>query len=332
MQVKESKCSFCATDSSYSNCKEVYNYYKFRCPLCGQYYITNKALTFLGNHIGSYGLINCISENIRTNRPEALNISWQSESEDSPDKLPSNVLIKHVEPSFNTPIIHSEKKNDLLALVARNLKNKPPFDKTKLTVKDLNEIKVLDFDEMLRWLKILKLEELVSFNDSSATKVEDVTIGLSPKGWNIVNSYSRGINSNKVFIAMAFDWGKDLQQLNSEYIQSVKGACRECGYQADIVPQDHTNHIYDQIVAGIKEAKFVIADFTFNNRGAYFEAGYARALGKHVIHTVMDGHTDGDENEGIRLHFDVQQINYIKWADTNNLRERIRDRIKAVII
>ena len=155
------------------------------------------------------------------------------------------------------------------------------------------------------------------------------------------NRFSEEINadSKKVFIAMQFNWERGNQNCdlvnnthNNNFLNAITRACEYCGFKAEIVSEHHTNNITDQIIKEIRESRFVIADFTFNNRGAYYEAGFARALGKHVIHTVCKGHDTSNEQgpEFKKLHFDIAQINYILWSDFDKLEKDLINRIKAL--
>jgi hypothetical protein len=76
---------------------------------------------------------------------------------------------------------------------------------------------------------------------------------------------------------------------------------------------------------------FVIAEFSFNNRNVYFEAGYARGLGKEVFHVLQEGHVSGDEMEGKKVHFDIQQILYKTWTTTAELEEKLASWIEAAV-
>jgi nucleoside 2-deoxyribosyltransferase len=89
--------------------------------------------------------------------------------------------------------------------------------------------------------------------------------------------------------------------------------------------KEHNNQITDEIIAAIRDAEFVIADFTGNRGGVYYEAGFARGLGRPVIHCCRD--TDFDDR-----HFDTKLINHIKWSDPADLREKLANRIKATVI
>ncbi len=77
----------------------------------------------------------------------------------------------------------------------------------------------------------------------------------------------------------------------------------------------------------IKSAKCVVADFTYNNRGVYYEAGLARGMGKPVYHLIKKGHTDGQGDK--RLHFDVKQIIYREWETPEEIEDLLFNWIKA---
>jgi nucleoside 2-deoxyribosyltransferase len=66
-----------------------------------------------------------------------------------------------------------------------------------------------------------------------------------------------------------------------------------------------------------------VADMTFCSHGAYFEAGYAMALGRKVVFTCREDHWD-------HIHFDTAQYPYIKWTTPEDLREKLRDWLLAL--
>jgi nucleoside 2-deoxyribosyltransferase len=101
----------------------------------------------------------------------------------------------------------------------------------------------------------------------------------------------------------------------------------DCGFPAPlrIDRKEHNNQITDEIIAAIRDAEFVVADFTGNRGGVYYEAGFARGLGRPVIHCCRD--SDFGER-----HFDTKLINHVKWSDATDLREKLKSRIKSTII
>lgn len=119
-------------------------------------------------------------------------------------------------------------------------------------------------------------------------------------------------DSTKVFVAMGFK-----EYLLNAYENAIKPACSDWGFQAFIVSdREHNNDINDEIIAGIKTSKFVITDFTYNNAGAYFEAGFAQGLGLPVIRCCKSewfNETDDTGHKINHLHFDIEHYNMIIW-------------------
>jgi nucleoside 2-deoxyribosyltransferase len=68
----------------------------------------------------------------------------------------------------------------------------------------------------------------------------------------------------------------------------------------------------------------VVADFTGDRGGVYYEAGFAQGLGIPVIWTVREDWLD-------RIHFDTRQYNHIHYATPEELRKALKNRILATI-
>jgi hypothetical protein len=156
-----------------------------------------------------------------------------------------------------------------------------------------------------------------------------VTIQVTPKGWEVIRQRSMPLHTNKVFIATQFEWPE--KSLHGEAMEAVKKACKNLGYDADFVGQNHTGNITDRIVADIRKSRFVVAEFTYNNRGVYFESGLARGYGIPVFHLVRDGFTDGRDEDGKKVHFDLAQVMYRKWSTPKDLEKQLYDWIEATL-
>jgi len=87
---------------------------------------------------------------------------------------------------------------------------------------------------------------------------------------------------------------------------------------------EHINRIDDEIIAHIKAASFVVADFTGHRGGVYFEAGFALGLDLPVIWCCRKDHL-------AELHFDIRQYNCIDWETPDELSMRLQNRIEATI-
>jgi len=138
------------------------------------------------------------------------------------------------------------------------------------------------------------------------------------------------ICSTKVFVAMGFK--PDLIEAHNK---SIKPACKECGFDAFLVSEtEHNRDINDKIISDIKTSKFVVTDFTYNNPGAYFEAGFAQGRGLEVIRTCKKAWYDetNENGEKNRLHFDINHYNIIFWEDYEDLKDKLKYRIRATIL
>jgi len=158
--------------------------------------------------------------------------------------------------------------------------------------------------------------------------------GDSKNRWEIpvltVEGFSRiearlteGRLSNKVFIACKFN--TDYQK---KLVETIQKACISYGFDANLVSGErHNDNISNKIIADIKKSNFMIADFTGQNNGVYFEAGYARGMRKEVIRLIRKGDIE-------ELHFDTKQFNHIEWEDGKwkELMEALIDHIEVTII
>lgn len=129
----------------------------------------------------------------------------------------------------------------------------------------------------------------------------------------------KGISSKQCFVAMNFDNAYDLTY------EKIKEAVEHCGFEAYRVKNvQHNDDVTDLIIAGIKKSRFLIADFTEQREGVYFEAGFARGLGRTVIWTCKES----DKNN---IHFDTDHFAHIFWKDEEDLKRQLVARIEATI-
>lgn len=183
----------------------------------------------------------------------------------------------------------------------------------------------------------------MQYINNKAIGETNVQVKLRPLGFERAEQLcSTNIDSKKVFVAMGFK--KDLLDAMEN---AIIPACKDCGFDAYLIKdKEHNNVIMDEIIIAIKTSKFVITDFTYNNPGAYFEAGYAQGYGLDVIRCCKkewfdeiakdkDGNelVDKDRNKkkANQLHFDVSHYNFIMWENEADLKERLKHRIRSLI-
>lgn len=127
-------------------------------------------------------------------------------------------------------------------------------------------------------------------------------------------------DGNKAFVAMSFN-----DEMRVAWTGAIEPALRDTGFEplrVDVV--EHNEKIDDLIISEIRQSSLVVADFTGQRGGVYFEAGFAMGLGIPVIWTCRSGEEE-------LLHFDTRQYNHIIWADEAELRRHLTDRIGATV-
>lgn len=140
------------------------------------------------------------------------------------------------------------------------------------------------------------------------------------RGWERSEEIKRsGRLSNRAFVAMWFDKSTD-----NLYNQAIKPAILKAGYDPlRIDRHEHVNRIDDEILGQIKRSRFMVADFTGQRYGVYFEAGMMIGLGRTVIWMC-------DKKQLDQLHFDVRQFNFIDHESIPEAQDRLYNRILAI--
>jgi hypothetical protein len=188
-----------------------------------------------------------------------------------------------------------------------------------------------DYDSIIRKTGILKPDELEWIIRESANycfltiKTEHkqaVVVILSIKGWEIAELRNHDKDSKTVFVAMSFD-----PEMVDVFNGWIEPAIRECGFVAKMVLDDSIESdqtVNDAILAGIKKARFTIADFTDHRNGVYFEAGYALGRGQKVIYMCRVDHIEN-------AHFDIRNYQHLVWKDGEDLKKKLMDKIEVFI-
>ena len=147
---------------------------------------------------------------------------------------------------------------------------------------------------------------------------------VTVEGHTRIAEQATNVDSSQAFVAMWFH-----NSMTKAYDDGFRPAIEQARYNPlRIDRKEHINKIDDEIIAEIRRSRFLVADFTQGSDGArggvYYEAGFAHALGLPVIFTCHKRALND-------LHFDTDHYNHIVWTDENGLREKLKNRILAVI-
>jgi len=131
---------------------------------------------------------------------------------------------------------------------------------------------------------------------------------LTLKGWERYEELSRrGGVGTRAFIAMKFGEA----ELNQVLDKHLRPAVRRTGFEiVKLDDEPRAGLIDNRLRMEIKQARFLLADLTHANNGAYWEAGYAEGLGKPVIYLCKKA---AFEDKNTRPHFDTNHHQTIIW-------------------
>ena len=160
-----------------------------------------------------------------------------------------------------------------------------------------------------------------------ATRIGEYQYWLTPKGWAEVERIPT-LDSPFAFVAMSFTKeGSYGALLTQAFEEAIKLAIEDdAGYQeaVRIDRKDFLGDIVFEIIARIKECRFIVADVTEHRNNVYFEAGYAMGMGLPVIWTCHKDHIDD-------ARLDTRNLNHIVWDNPGELRKSLANRILATI-
>src|ERR1700730_15170566 len=129
---------------------------------------------------------------------------------------------------------------------------------------------------------------------------------LTFDGWERFDELRRhSVDSRVAFMAM----GYGTAHVDHAFAAFI-GAVARTGFELRRLDQKPKAGLIDlRMRVEIRSAKFLVADLTDENRGAYWEAGFAEGLGKNVYYTC-----EGSKFDKVKTHFDTEHLLTVKWS------------------
>lgn len=146
------------------------------------------------------------------------------------------------------------------------------------------------------------------------------SLHLTLEGWARFDELTRAtVDSRQAFMAMPFG-DEMLEQIFRDH---WKPAVAQTGFDLRRLDDNQrAGLIDDRLRVEIRRSRFLISEITGQNRGAYWEAGFAEGLDRPVIYTCR-------KSEFEDAHFDTNHCLTILWEE-HNLYEAA-ERLKACI-
>jgi hypothetical protein len=144
-------------------------------------------------------------------------------------------------------------------------------------------------------------------------------------GWQQFEKLNNeSVQSRTAFMAMKFG-DEELDRVVEEVFRPAVAAT---GFQLQVLTDaPRAGLIDDRLRVEIRRSRFLIADITHQNLGAYWEAGFAEGLGKPVIYTCKKETFDSGAS-----HFDTNHHLTVKWhADVTIVAEELKAIIRATL-
>lgn len=328
------RCPFCNSNAK-ADSNSADDTIFWDCPACGRFKLSaNSVETFLTNPnvkdmVATYLFYNGIHKKgdgfLKSNR----RYIWLDDENQEPDNSSfESVTIDQINAFYNTTF--TEKISMILLDIASKTRYFSEYieysfeELLGLTFcKRWDDNEIRKDDSLIKQshfiLNYLEGNEWIKYNFQNPQI--NCKIQMMSSGWARVEKVEQDDSHKKnVFIAMSFDSSMD------ETRETLKKAIFSNGYNPRIMNEiEHNRQIVPEMLYEIRQARFIIAELTGHNNGAYFEAGYALGLGKEVILVCQE---DSFKEHG---HFDVKQINTVMWKDQDDLYKRLDARIKATI-
>ena len=132
----------------------------------------------------------------------------------------------------------------------------------------------------LNWL-IHQSEARETFEQRPGTGAGNWQLRLTLPGWHRYAELKRGLAESRIaFMAMQFGDA----ELNAIVDGCFRGAVARTGFELRLATdRQPAGLIDDQLRVALRTARFILADLTHGNRGAYWEAGFTEGLSKPVI-------------------------------------------------
>lgn len=297
-----SECFICKYPANTEFLRDVSGVVTIVCERCGKYSVSRRL-----------SLTPSISDGIRC----ALSAATRDASESGQTLVLSESNMESLASPYLS-MTTAARVQKLLKLLARKAV-RPGSEVTMNPEADFPLAAAATREEFLTYLAYLEQDGLIHVPSRAARAFG---ISVAYKGWQQVEpGIQPGGIPGRCFVAMSLD-----PKMNDAYRSGILPAITDCEFDPRCMLDIHTNEgITDRILAEITQAQFVVADFTGQRQSVYFEAGFARGLGRPVIWTC---HKD----EIAKVHFDTRHFGHVLWADPVELRERLSDAIRSTII
>jgi hypothetical protein len=320
--LKKGKCILCGSEAKVEEyLKDGDPPHDCQCEFCGNYYLCPRTVIKVINDKELYCKLGALIKELRLKgMSELLTITDKVTGDDG------SVAIDDLVSQY--PRSASEMIERTLLNISRYISH--PFSECNIDRQEMPLVTFTrNFDEAFKMVQTLVSMDYVTYKPPEGIGTDGipsgkVAYGITPNGWKRVDELRKtNLNSNKAFMAMKFGD----EEMDCIFLNTFKPAVKQTGFELfKLDEKPVAGLIDDRMRVEIRTSRFLVADLTHGNLGAYWEAGFAEGLGKHVIYTCKKSVF---EDENTRPHFDINHHLTIVW-DPDDLQVAA-DNLKATI-
>lgn len=307
MTIKDKDCLFCpcvakVSEQSINNSSLLSSY---SCSNCGNYSIDNKNKDLLVVH-------NILGDSIKTAIISFSIRRMQKDLNDYP--LVDFEMIQQILKNNDLPGT-AEQANNFILWLGGSLKGPgKTFSIGKSIGNFTAYIGAMDRDNIDFIYRYLIDEAMIEGQAGGK-------ITLTFKGWQRYESLlKQKVESRKAFMALPFG---DFY-LNHLY-PYFKKATEQTGFNLKHLGENKkAGLIDDKLRVEIRKSRFLIAELTDGNKGAYWEAGFSEGLGRPVIYSCERKYFKDK-----KTHFDTNHLHTVLW-EKDKLKDAAKE-LKATI-
>lgn len=194
------------------------------------------------------------------------------------------------------------------------LKNRGLIDKAVLVSTNgfTNQARSSASEHNIELLELSDLQQRIKGREEAVRNAEQDYI-------ESVERVSRELpQTRRIFVVMPF-----AKEFDDVYILGIREVAEKLGYvveRADDI--EHNGQILDLIQQKIRDCDLAVADTSSQNPNVFYEVGFAHAAGVPTILITRSGQA---------IPFDLQSMNHIFYETIVVLRERLENRIRALL-
>ena len=148
--------------------------------------------------------------------------------------------------------------------------------------------------------------------------LKSLSTNWAQRAADTINLAERMATSREVFVVMSFKESPEYKDLYEAIIE----ACRTYGYDAKRVDESNDRkRIVPEIMRGIRQCAFVVADVTEEKANVYWELGLANGMNKEIIMVAKKGTT---------LPFDVNDVPVLFWQSFSEFKQNLARRVQKI--